>query len=735
MNTSTFFRLLDSDDKGAELAHAIKSLAEGCSTPIVHLVEPSLFGVVQGSPLAYWVSDAIRDLFKSLPRFATEGRAVRQGMATADDFRFVRTTWEIPAALRLRATYENWRDAAAFQLWCLAQSQEEVRWFTFTKGGEYLPFYADLSLVGNWHRGGCELAEFSGSVIRNSAYYFQAGYTYPLRTSRLCPQVMPAGSLISVRGSGIYGEDTGKYLALLGSRPFDYLIKMMLGWASRPQFDMGDINATPVPEISESDGRLLASFALQYVCAKRELDITAESTHAFVRPSAALNLGDTLANCADDMKQRVQATTIKVASFQAEIDEIAFRLYNINCNDRKAIEADDNAGTFEESRVETEGGASDVDSGKGVTVVEQLVSYAFGLTFGRWDIRYATGEKASPELPDPFAPLPVCPPGQLQNEQGLPAGPGDVPEGYPVPIPWDGILVDDPNHPADIVARSRQVMELIWQDKAADIEHEAAEILGVRELRDYFRKSAAGGFWPDHIKRYSKSRRKAPIYWQLATGSGSYSVLLYYHRFTSDTFFKILNEYARPKLAHERQKLDRLKGEFGAQPTRSQQKELETQESLIAELAEFTEEIQRVAPLWRPNLNDGVIINFAPLWRLVPQNKPWQKECKACWDSLVKGEYDWSHLAMHLWPERVVPKCQTDASLAIAHGLENEFWQKDARDRYQPKPAPECGWEVVVKKLVAERQSPAVKASVESLMEAPVSQSGGKGGRKRKGTA
>jgi hypothetical protein len=260
-------------------------------------------------------------------------------------------------------------------------------------------------------------------------------------------------------------------------------------------------------------------------------------------------------------------------------------------------------------------------------------------------------------------------------------------------------------------------------------------MLGVRELRDYFRKSAAGGFWPDHIKRYSKSRRKAPIYWQLATGSGSYSVWLYYHRFTSDTFFKILNEYARPKLAHERQKLDRLRGDFGAQPARSQQKELETQEGFIAELAEFADEIQRVAPLWSPNLNDGVIINFAPLWRLVPQNKPWQKECKACWDSLVKGEYDWSHLAMHLWPERVVPKCQTDASLAIAHGLEDEFWQKDARDRYQPKPAPECGWEVVVRKLVSDRQSPAVKAAVESLMEAPVSQSGGKGGRKRKGTA
>ena len=39
-------------------------------------------------------------------------------------------------------------------------------------------------------------------------------------------------------------------------------------------------------------------------------------------------------------------------------------------------------------------------------------------------------------------------------------------------------------------------------------------------------------------------------------------------------------------------------------------------------------EVERVAPLWKPNLDDGVIINFAQLWRLVPQNKCWQKELK-----------------------------------------------------------------------------------------------------------
>ena len=38
---------------------------------------------------------------------------------------------------------------------------------------------------------------------------------------------------------------------------------------------------------------------------------------------------------------------------------------------------------------------------------------------------------------------------------------------------------------------------------------------------------------------------------------------------------------------------------------------------------------------------------------------------------MEKGEYDWSHLAYSIWPDRVTKKCRNDLSLAIAHGLED----------------------------------------------------------------
>ena len=187
-------------------------------------------------------------------------------------------------------------------------------------------------------------------------------------------------------------------------------------------------------------------------------------------------------------------------------------------------------------------------------------------------------------------------------------------------------------------------------------------------------------FFALHIKKYSKSRRKAPIYWQLATTSASYSVWLYIHAFTKDTLFRVQNDYAAPKLAHEERRLMTLaEDELRGNGTAAQRRELATQEAFVEELRAFVEEVKRVASLWNPNLDDGVVINFAPLWRLVPQHKAWQKELKATWDSLCSGDYDWAHLAMRLWPERVVPKCASDRSLAIAHGLEDAFWEQDDR--------------------------------------------------------
>src|SRR5712692_2873677 len=90
------FRLLPYEDKATALSAAVVAVHEGASlNAVVHAVDPASFSQVPGSPFAYWVSERIRQLFTELPPFESEGRTVKQGLATADDFRFVRAWWEI----------------------------------------------------------------------------------------------------------------------------------------------------------------------------------------------------------------------------------------------------------------------------------------------------------------------------------------------------------------------------------------------------------------------------------------------------------------------------------------------------------------------------------------------------------------------------------------------------------------------------------------------------------------
>jgi hypothetical protein len=105
----------------------------------------------------------------------------------------------------------------------------------------------------------------------------------------------------------------------------------------------------------------------------------------------------------------------------------------------------------------------------------------------------------------------------------------------------------------------------------------------------------------------------------------------------------------------------------------------------------------------------------------------WQREVKATWDALCAEEYDWAHLAMHLWPERVVPKCAIDRSLAIAHGLEETLWERADDGKWEARLFPLRSLE----ELVRDRSSPAVKAALQSLLEAPVAGVGNGRSRRR----
>jgi hypothetical protein len=76
-----------------------------------------------------------------------------------------------------------------------------------------------------------------------------------------------------------------------------------------------------------------------------------------------------------------------------------------------------------------------------------------------------------------------------------------------------------------------------------------------------------------------------------------------------------------------------------------------------------------------------------------------------------------------------VPKCATDRSLAIAHGLEDVCWVEGADGKWTKRARPTRS----VEDLVAEKTNPAVKAALADLLEAPPPAGGGGRGRRKAG--
>ena len=265
------FRLLDSKDPAHPLADAVAALAKGRVSKATYEVEPTSFRYIPNAPFAYWVSEKIRKLFITLPAFEGEERTAKVGLQTGDDFRFVRTSWETPI---------NTKESTS------------RRWFHFAKGGSYSPFYADVPLKVNWENAGSELDSFSGSVLRNTDYYFRSGLTWPARTtSGISLRTLPGNCVFGHKGPSMFLEEPEssrqlEMLTLIQNTPSQALISLQLAAADSAarSYEVGVIQRTVIPEKNDKRLPILATHAWQN---QRKPDTTNPTSHAFVAPALA----------------------------------------------------------------------------------------------------------------------------------------------------------------------------------------------------------------------------------------------------------------------------------------------------------------------------------------------------------------------------------------------------------------------------------------------------------------
>lgn len=620
-----FLRLLAESDKTTALAESCARVRQGAQEARSFEVEPEVFDAVPGKPFAYWISTAIRDLFRTFPGFEPYGGVVEVGLQTSDDNRFVR-------------------------VWTEVMPNNSV-WSEFSKGGNFSRWYADPSLLVKSEENFHEIVSFQNarypylngnarSLLHVDIANFQrSGLTWPLRSRTFAPRILPLKCAFSIRGYAAFPSEGTELetLAVFNSTAFDYLFKVALGRFGFPEFLVGVLQRLPWAKPDSLTGRILSGHARKAWSLKRSLDTVTETSHAFLLPLALRQAQAARLGAFDP-----PAIEAELARIQAEIDDIVFDLYGFSDADRAAAlggtgseASNDDAADDADAEGDEDEAADDTPS------TDALLSWAVGVAFGRFDIRLATGEREAPPEPEPFDPLPAKSPGMLPD--------GDAPFHAHA-----GILVDDPGHAHDLVRIAERVLERVDMPVPA-------------ELRRWLQKD----FFPFHLQRYSKSRRKAPIYWPLSTASGSYTLWLYYPSLTSQTLYSAINDFVEPKLAEGETEAATLRSK-GSARSRDEEKRLEALTTLQAELRDLRDQLQAIAPHYQPNFDDGVQITAAPLWPLF-RHKPWQKVLKGTWAKLEKGDYDWAHLAMTYWPERVREKCRHDKSLAIAHELEELY--------------------------------------------------------------
>lgn len=595
-------------------------------------METETFSTVPGNAFVYWVGESTLQTFSRLPSFKSETRFARAGLQTNDDFRWLR-------------------------LWYEEYSSPDMKLVPFSKGSPSGAFFGSFELCICWGISGERIKSWKqdqlarGEITANNSkcwnenLYGREGITWPTRPHRVGAFLhMPPGCIFTIPGSAIFctSQDHWALLAVLNSQAYRFLLHLLMprgdGESGQTlKYEVGYVTSVPIPSFDPIQRAELERLVRESWEISHGVDSAIETSRYFVAPYLVQQqLG----------RRSYEDSELRAKEIDARLNSLVSEAYGIQQMGEDLARSVESSSDDLESDSEGENQLlSDLKSNRDLA----LWSWAIGVSFGRFDIRIATGERPFPASADPTQPPPTVSPGMLLADETTPPRSSQI-------------LVNEPSSPFNLTSRVESILELVGVPVPAD-------------LRRWIDRE----FFAFHLRRYSKSRRRAPIYWQLSSGLGSYTLWIYYPSLTHQTLYTAINDFVEPKLRIVGADVATLRSK-GSTRTGDDEKKFESLQAFELELIELRDAMLKLASTYKPNGDDGVQISAAPLWPLF-RHKPWQKILKETWDKLEKGDYDWSHQAMNYWPDRVREKCKTDKSLAIAHGLEHLCVEPEAKPK------------------------------------------------------
>jgi len=643
-SNALFVDVRQSDDKQSSTLHAVNAwtgkelehAGGGTSTSL----DPHTLCHLPNAVVGYDFDRFAIDLFDRMQSFEQAGMQARQGHALVSDIHF-RTFWEVDAE----------------------RSGKPNGHALLYNGSEYSLYVSpDRDVVVKGYDTDF-LKSHPSCVLRNPSFQFSPGIGYGKRGEVLDAHLLESERIFTSEGQAIHLDDTDDAylgLAYLNSPIYQYLINLYCGQHKHA----GYLNLLPQLVLTAEHRKIVVEYVSKIISLKNKwlsCDETTIGYKGFLASRLAQNCS--IGSIFDLIKSDYLSDRKLLQGFEESIGDILAESAGLNALEKKKL-----IDWAERTRpIDPLWPGLDRDNQlelKDSFLASSLISEVVGVLYGRW--KTSTSTPASDATDTGDSSIAFQAPVTFSREVGSCAQ-------------WKPrkIFVDDSSAASDLEACFRTVLVSLFGNAAGEIESALISGMQIQSLRCYFSESS--GFFSDHLRRYTKSRRDAPIYWPLSTASGSYTLWVYYPSLNNQTLFTAVNDFLdgpNGKLTQVSRECAELRMK-GSGRSRDEEKQYETLQTFEQELTDLRDTLLKIAPTYQPNHDDGVQITAAPLWPLF-RHKPWQKVLKDTWTKLEKGDYDWAHLAMAYWPDRVREKCKTDKSLAIAHGLEELYVEPEA---------------------------------------------------------
>ena len=557
------------------------------------------FAQIPGSPIVYWLSKSMLDSFaknKALKEIA----APRQGLATADNNRFLRDWHEID--------YANFCVNAASMQTALSSG---CKWFPTQKGGNFRRWYGNHEFVVNWANNGSEIRNFTDSTGKlksrpqNLDCFFLSGITWTaITTGDISLRYSPSGFISNAKGPEFFPDESIRniLLGICNSSSAQALLTML---APTLDYSQGPVGSLPIPDFSSLNTKKMVSELIHAAQADWN---SYETSWGFQRlalldSNQGAQVGDSLEDAVFRLREYWDCMSEEQRQREIRNNELVADAYgvrdDVSCDvplERVSLKRNV-AFAYSKDTPEMRNKKFAQD------VVKELISYAVGCMFGRYSL----------------------------DKLGLIlASQGETLDDYHARIPNPSFEPDEDNvipvtetdcFEDDIVTRFRRFLEVAFgkENLAANIAY-IEQVLG-KSIRKYF----VNDFYNDHVKMYSSR----PIYWQYSSqtnNKGAFKALVYLHRYTPKTTSTVLN-YLRDYINKIADIADGLEHSDRA----ADQKEAIKLRKAILECKDY--EDQTLYPLATRNLemdlDDGVLVNYLRMGkalRAVPSIERKRKE-------------------------------------------------------------------------------------------------------------